>query len=147
VHRVLGLMVAVAIAGPAAAAEFRYAGAVFVTDVTTACRAEDWSVGDTGTFVLGYENGVPSFGWIASRSAMSFMPTTPTFRDAGSYIGTYINTKGGASKYRGSYSTFRMRPERLGAGVDSVTLTVKLSRFDDIPGCTVTLLAAGARRP
>jgi len=134
-------------AAPAAAAEATYAGAIYVTAVSPGCAVTDWSVGDTGTFVLGWEGGVRSIGWINSRSALSFIPKGQVFKGSGIQQVTYINSKGAVSKYKGTFSDFRLTPSRLGPDVDSMTLTAKFDHMGGVKKCSITVLAAAAKRP
>lgn len=145
---VVAFGVALFASSAASAAEQRYQGTFFVTEVNAACRAGDSSI-DVGTnYVFAFRTGNgEAFALFGSRSAYQIEPNgSDAFKASGPYAGTKIGAGGSASELAGQYSKLTINPDAPSDANQQILVKGGLTNFDH-GGCTVKFVASGARRP
>lgn len=133
------------------AAEQRYQGTFFVTEVSPGCTNADGSttvtLNEHFVWVFRSSNALQSMSVVQQRRAASFSPENQRFGKSGNYTGLYILSSSGLRSASAKYSKFKMTPATLTPTTATVQLEGQLSDFEGAIGCNVTFEAGGVRRP
>lgn len=139
---------------PASAVE-TWQGDLFVTAATNACDGQGGPGINTNDFFRaafrprGVDGNGPDtrLALFAPRNAHHIAIVGKRLTGAGNYTAHAITGAGGGGEYAGTYGQGSTKPPAPTPNTPAVAVKVKLNRFADKPGCSVTLQGVLGNRP
>jgi hypothetical protein len=127
-------------------------GDAFIVKITPACKTNGWAVGDFFRTVMspanvGENDANSRLSLYGARVAQRFFMQNQALAGNGTYTGTFITSRAGFLSWtNGTFSGARIKPAATPT-TQTLSLNIKVARFSDLDGCTVTLEGSLNLRP